>query len=220
MSKACDGIKLAPVRLADLVKNGPAAPMAATANTPYIIPSKRIDKVSALSPTPLTIEEIKSEKAFPSLGQMKPVTSGASWNQIRARLTPAPDMTPKNSTINYKQAIEQRMLRDKEEAERARDEEAGKDNGHILYLKRKHEHKDTNAPWDIVPPPQVSIVEEEWTGLAWPSENTFLDGRTIDPSRPYTTPTNDHVEYTPYLPDSIQRARNRMLVFIGKKPAA
>ena len=248
MSKACDGIKLAPMRLADLVKSGAAAapPAPVVSKSQYIIPSKRAQPADA-GPQQATLssEEMKSEESFPTLGPMKPATSGASWGQIRARLAKPPaaaaaaiptlsatPVTPSpKTTMNFKQMIDQRLLREKEEAEKQQpekqqpekqqpvDEEMEEDGWHILSLQKKPENLDTITPWDIETP-QETPVEEEWTGLAWPSENTFLDGRTIDPSKPYTAPTNDELDFVPYSPESLQRARNRMLAFIGKKPAA
>lgn len=243
MSKACDGIKLAPVRLADLVKSGAAAAPAApvVSKSQYVIPSKRVQPADA-SPQQATLssEEMKSEESFPTLGPMKPATSGASWGQIRARLTKPPaaaaaaiptlsatPVTPSpKTTMNFKQMIDQQLLREKEEAEKQQpekqqpvDEEMEEDGWHTLSLQKKLEKLDAITPWDIETPQEIPI-EEEWTGLAWPSDNTFLDGRTIDPSKPYTAPTNDPLDFIPYSPESLQRARNRMLAFIGKKPAA
>jgi len=234
MSKACEGIKLAPVRLADLVKNGAAAAAPpVVSKSQYIIPSKRAQPADAgPQQATLSVEEMKSEESFPTLGPMKPATSGASWGQIRARLAkplapapaPPPVTPPSKTTMNFKEMIDNRILRDKEEAERQPVEEEGDEAGwHILSLRkepRQVEEHETLIWWDVEQPPQANPVEEEWTGLPWPSDNTFLDGRTIDPSRPYTVPTNDQLDVIPYSPESLQRARNRMLAFIGKKPAA
>jgi len=224
MSKACEGVKLTPMRLADLVKNGAAAAPSQPPKSQYIIPSKRAQPADTSPQQPtLSVEEMKSEQSFPTLGPMKPATSGASWGQIRARLAKplAPAPAQAKSTMNFKQMIDQSLLREKEEAEKQQpdDEEIEEEGWHILSLQKKPENLDTITPWDIETP-QETPVEEEWTGLAWPSDNSFLDGRTIDPSRPYTSPTNDQLEFVPYSPESLQRARNRMLAFIGKKPAA
>ena len=233
MSKACEGVKLAPVRLADLVKNGAAAAAAAAApvvsKSQYIIPSKRAQPADA-GPQQATLssEEMKSEESFPTLGPMKPATSGASWGQIRARLAkplapapaPPPVTPPSKTTMNFMEMIDNRILRDKEEAEKQPVEEEEDEAGwHTLSLRKEPEQVETLLWWDIASPKETPM-EEEWTGLAWPSENTFLDGRTIDPSKPYSAPTNDQLEFTSYSQESLQRARNRMLAFIRKKPAA
>jgi hypothetical protein len=116
--------------------------------------------------------------------------------------------------------IDNRILRDKEEAEKQPVEEEEDEAGwHTLSLRKEPEQVETLLWWDIASPKETPM-EEEWTGLAWPSENTFLDGRTIDPSKPYSAPTNDQLEFTSYSQESLQRARNRMLAFIRKKPAA
>jgi hypothetical protein len=229
MSKACEGVKLTPMRLADLVKNGAAAAPSQPPKSHYIIPSKRAQPADTGPQQPtLSVEEMKSEQSFPTLGPMKPATSGASWGQIRARLAkplapapaPPPITPPSKTGMNFKEMIDNRILRDKEEAEKQPVEEEDDEAGwHTLSLQKQPEQADTLLWWDIAPPKETPM-EEEWTGLVWPSDKTFLDGSTIDPSKPYTAPTNDQLEFTSYCPESLQRARNRMLAFIGKKPAA
>jgi hypothetical protein len=56
------------------------------------------------------VEDYASEELFPSLSAMKPVTAGASWSQIRNRLTA-------RTELNFKQTAESCIQREKEERE-------------------------------------------------------------------------------------------------------
>ena len=221
MSKACEGIKLAPVRLT-------AATAPAISERHYIIPSKR--NPTSEPQSTLNVEDLRSENLFPALGPMKPVSSGASWGQIRARLA-NPPITPivpsvTKPTMDFKQMIEKRIMRDIEEAEKpdedqmdpfkmtqAQCEQTG---WYSISLKYTPECLDNITPGGIVEPPQ-STVEEEWTSIIWPKENTYLDGRVIELNVPYKAPSSEQLIYTHYSPESLQRSRNQMLAFIGKK---
>ena len=75
------------------------APLATTAR--YTPPSKRKDEIKQP-----TAEDFASDITFPTLAQMKPAASGATWNELRNRLTKT------NPSINFKQVLEDSIQRD------------------------------------------------------------------------------------------------------------
>jgi len=122
MSKPCAGIALGAIRLADTMKQTDAS---AAASAPvvqrYMAPSMRaaVAKVATLSS-----DDISSDVLFPSLAPMKPATAGASWGQLRARLSSrnqfavldeddAPPLP--QQPMNFKGVMEERIARDREE---------------------------------------------------------------------------------------------------------
>lgn len=116
--KPCHGIVLNPIKGSILAQNA-----AAIAQKPmvsrYAPPSKRKEEVKSL-----TKDEISSDILFPSLAPMKPMTSGASWSQLQNRLTSNPfhalsedSPSPKSPKLNFMRVIDERMKREKAEAE-------------------------------------------------------------------------------------------------------
>ena len=90
--KPCQGNVLEPVRGSILVSSFALAqpPLASSAtSSSYLPPSKRREQNTT---NPVSVD-LNSDISFPTLSQMKPTTSGATWNQIRNRL-------------NYKQVVE------------------------------------------------------------------------------------------------------------------
>jgi len=75
------------------------APLATTAR--YTPPSKRKDEIKQP-----TAEDFASDITFPTLAQMKPAASGATWNELRNRLTKT------SPSINFKQVLEDSIQRD------------------------------------------------------------------------------------------------------------
>jgi len=114
-----------------------AAPPAAAAGK-YRPPAIR----SKLPPMPKTMTQadLNSEALFPALKPAAPTTAGATWTQIRQRLSPP------TATNNFKGVIEDRIKREKEEEERIneivtdplqmKDAELLHDGWSILPLKR------------------------------------------------------------------------------------
>lgn len=119
----------------------------------YAPPSKRKEE-----PKTLTKEEINSDAVFPSLAPMKPMTSGASWAQLRNRLSQpanpfqvlAEDQSPTASPkphMNFMRVIDERLKREQAEKEEGFRREA------------------------ITEPKQMSIEQREangWTTLRLP----------------------------------------------------
>lgn len=97
MSKPCEGITLAAVKGSHLVSTQHQQPLAQKGA--YVPPNKRA-ATAPEGPKVLTKDELSSVENFPSLG------GGASWSQIRDRLTP--------SKPNFKGMIEERIRRDKQ----------------------------------------------------------------------------------------------------------
>lgn len=92
-SKACEGgaeiVKLAPMRMADLVKQPAPPPLSAMKKTGYVPPHLR--KTASFPETPVSIASIDttSKDDFPTLGSTPKSTRSApvsaSWTQIRNR---------------------------------------------------------------------------------------------------------------------------------------
>ena len=115
MSKLSDGIILAPIKGADLIKE-----QKDEAPKRYMVPSKRAEEEKI--PKSLSLEQLSSESNFPSLAGAKAMTKSASWGQLRARLcTPslsvpeeAPNATMKeviDASLKKQEACEEEMQR-------------------------------------------------------------------------------------------------------------
>ena len=127
MSKASDGIVLKPLTGAELMKqhedsvaNGTIKP--ATPTSRYVTPSKRTEEEKAVLASP-TAEQLGSETSFPSLPTMKPLMKGASWAQLRTRLTtppatPTPSSEPDTSMKERIEATMKKSLLEQEEQEK------------------------------------------------------------------------------------------------------
>lgn len=129
--KACNGIYIPPVKGSHLVSVQADKP-AERHISRYAPPSKRKEEVKTL-----TKEDIDSDTLFPTLSPMKPMTSGASWSQIRNRLSrpsnqfealdedspmETPIMSPKTpgstkSDMSFLHVIDERLRREKAELE-------------------------------------------------------------------------------------------------------
>jgi len=232
--KPCEGIKLTPMKFADIVKSAPPVEAAATppaVKTHYVPPSKRAqEKEEAKAPS---TEDMKSEQSFPTLSAMKPTTNGASWGQIRARLDKEPTTTP---SLNFKNVIEERIKREIKEAEEGKRLENMTDplemnaqqleqNGwHVrsmrVDLSEVHDRIMANNP----------LTEEDywnsktdWPTTGWPFEIVHLGGAPIERSPNFNAATygeGDGLYYTPLSVTAENTARNRLLAFVGKKPVA
>jgi hypothetical protein len=121
--KACNGIVVQPIKGSQLVSQSQSPKPAAPA-TRYAPPSKRKEE-----PKTLTKDEINSDLLFPSLAPMKPMTTGASWSQLRNRLSqpanPFSVLCEDNATMNpvakpemnFMHVIDERIKREKAEKE-------------------------------------------------------------------------------------------------------
>jgi hypothetical protein len=121
--KACNGIVVQPIKGAQLVSQVEAQKPVAPPNR-YAPPSKRKEEVKTL-----TKDEINSDLLFPSLAPMKPMTTGASWSQLRNRLSqpanPFSVLSEDNATVNpvvkpemnFMHVIDERIKREKAEKE-------------------------------------------------------------------------------------------------------
>jgi len=101
MSKLCEGVKLTPVKMTTLLNKSVPEPPVPQAG--YVPPHKRAWGSSAASTEkPPTAVDLKSNEEFPTLSPMKPATSGASWGQLRTRLTTPPASTnlPPSSSLS------------------------------------------------------------------------------------------------------------------------
>lgn len=111
--KACDGVALASIKGSTLMKSpmlsAPGAAPGAALTRSYVPPSKRKEELKIQKD--LTQDELNSDAVFPTLSAMKPVTSGATWSQLRNRLSQDP---PKETLLNV---IEERMKREAKEKE-------------------------------------------------------------------------------------------------------
>lgn len=104
--KLCEGgtVKLAPLKLSELKRQDTNGSLASTdsafaaavaAPTGYVAPHKR--KEEEAKPKEFKADDLGSDAAFPTLGSTpkKPVTpGGASWGQIRSKLTTPIAATP------------------------------------------------------------------------------------------------------------------------------
>ena len=110
MSKASDGIVLKPLTGAELMKqheDGVASGTIKPTTSRYVAPSKRTEEEKAVLAAP-TAEQFSSEASFPSLPTMKPLMKGASWAQLRTRLTtpPATPTPTPEPDVSMKERIE------------------------------------------------------------------------------------------------------------------
>lgn len=225
--KPCEGIKLAPMKFADIVKSSPPAPV----KPHYIPPSKRAqEKEEVKSPS---ADDMKSEQFFPTLSPMKPATNGASWSQIRARLAKGPAMTP---SLNFKNVIEERVKRDIEELEIGKRLENLTDplemnaqqleqNGwHVrsmrVNLSELHDRMMANNP---LTEEDYWNAKTDWPTTGWPFEIVHLGGAPIERSPNFSAATYGEgyeLQYTPISVTSENTARSRLLAFVGKKTVA
>ena len=118
MSAPSDVITLKPMKGSELMKQFQEAKADGTAATArYVSPHKRGDEPKA-APT-ITAEQLGSESSFPSLPMMKPLTKGASWAQLRARLNASPSPSPKATEDSMKNVIESSLKKQEAEQEEA-----------------------------------------------------------------------------------------------------
>ena len=129
--KACDGVALTPIKGSTLMKSGAqlsaqlSAQLGAPPGTPaspgapltrsYVPPSKQREEAKVQKD--LTQEELNSDTVFPTLSAMKPVTNGATWSQLRSRLSQTSQDSPKESAPTLLNVIEERMKREAREKE-------------------------------------------------------------------------------------------------------
>lgn len=124
MSKPCQGVQITPIKGAEL-RVAPSKPPPITIRA-YTPPAKRKEELKAP-----TVDELQSETLFPCLSPMKPLTPGASWNQLRSRLsqnpfsaldddspaeTPLP-ATSSATSLNFKRVMEERIKREQQQIE-------------------------------------------------------------------------------------------------------
>ena len=102
----------------------------------YVPPSKRKDE-----PKPTSVD-LTSETLFPVLAQMKPAGAGATWGELRTRLT---------EPNKFKQAVEDCIKREADEAYRR---ETITD-----PFKMTEKEREVNG-WLILPKRSVSILPE------------------------------------------------------------
>lgn len=233
-SKPCEGIKLAPMKFADIVKSAPppaAAAAPAPMKTHYVPPSKRAqEKEDVKAPS---ADDMKSEQSFPTLSPMKPATNGASWGQIRARLAKEPSVT---TSLSFKNVIEERVKRDIEEMELGKRLENITDplemnvqqveqNGwHTrsmrVNLSEVYDRMMANNP---LTEEDYWNAKTEWPTTGWPFEIVHLGGAPIERSPNFNAATygeDDELKFTPISVISENTARNRLLAFVGKNPLA
>jgi hypothetical protein len=127
MSKPSEGIKLAPVKWSELVKKEPvplplaAVPAPAAPPSKYVPPSQR--STEAKKEKELTAGDLDSAKLFPSLQNsatnvlppMLPMTSGASWTQIRNRIEGGMKEHIVEKIEEQKQSLEEKIRIENEE---------------------------------------------------------------------------------------------------------
>lgn len=238
------GITLAPIKGSLLMRQATATAQA-TAEAPkasYVPPSKRKEQAKEVKAP--TAEELSSEQLFPSLSPMKPATPGATWGQLRSRLTstnsfaaldteddPSPTVTP---NMNFKNVIKERIKADiKEEEEGIR----------LSNITDPHEMSAAQLAengWDRIPMPDCSskIWYHEYNDrieLASPLEDTsYSDWPTVDIPKDIMNDarrvmaflgcpeTDIHFDDTPmkipvWSQYSEKKARDDLLRFVGKQ---
>ena len=236
--KACNGTPLAPIKGSHLMTKQGDKPIETPMNH-YVPPSKRKNEVKTL-----TKEDINSDALFPSLSPMKPMTSGASWSQIRTRLSRpsnsfdvlADDASPSSPTtgMNFIQVIEERLKREKAEMEEE--------------LRRNNSDRPSEMTTFHVPPNQEEITaiidrlsqrrvltEEDYynAGNIWdkpwsrgdPVECVQLGGapvvrteKYIDYFAEFSKPQDTITSYSPISESSVTAAKNKFFAFLGKRP--
>lgn len=98
VARACEGVTLQPMRMADMPQAAPAASKASAPGA-YVPPSQR--KVEeAAKPTTLNVDDARAFPTFAAPGRPKPLAAGAVAT----------------STLNFKKTIEERIVKDVEEA--------------------------------------------------------------------------------------------------------
>ena len=118
----------------------------------YVPPSKR--KEEAKNPESVDF----SDASFPSLAQMKPATSGASWNELRTRLT----------ENKFKQVVEECIKREADDAYRM---ETLTD-----PFKMTQKEREANG-WLILPKRNVSIIPEAVEEMVFPVSEEYPEPR-------------------------------------------
>jgi len=124
MSRASEGIVLAPMKGSEMIKQHQESLAQGTGTVPrsmYVLPSKRLEEEKK-SPKPLTAEQLGSESSFPSLAGAKPMTKSASWSQLRARLC-----TPDSPKETMKEVIDASLKKKEEQEEEAQRNEGTTD---------------------------------------------------------------------------------------------
>lgn len=124
MSRAFEGIVLAPMKGSEMIKQHQESLAQGTDTVPrsmYVLPSKRLEEEKK-SPKPLTAEQLGSESSFPSLAGAKPMTKSASWSQLRARLC-----TPESPKGTMKEVIDASLKKKEEQEEEAQRNEGTTD---------------------------------------------------------------------------------------------
>jgi len=237
------GITLASIKGSLLMREA-AAQGTASAPAPkasYVPPSKRKEQAKEVKAP--TAEELSSEQLFPSLSPMKPATPGATWGQLRSRLTssnsfaaldtedePSPTVAPR---MDFKNVIKERIEADiKEEEEGIR----------LSNITDPHEMSATQLAengWDRLPMPEQSTSwynsYNERIELASPLEDTsYSDWPTVDIPKDIMNDarkvmaflgcpeTDIHFDDTPmkipvWSQYSEKKARDDLLRFVGKQ---
>ena len=238
MSKPCEGIRLAPMKMVPVPVTG--KPAVVVPKSSYVPPSKRTEVEKEVKT--LSKEDLSSKDMFPTLAPMKPTTTGASWGQLRNRLAaPVPQVEK-----NFKATLEDRIERERKEVEEGVRLENLTDPlempPHIL---------EQNGWATIRMPPATSplawhdsymgrlsnrpyISEDDWFNARteWtrmgisedPPHCVYVGGdpyeRTPSEEPDYFAKaafSDEHATLTPIQPESERRARNNLLNFVGKK---
>lgn len=131
--KACEGatVKLAPLRMAEMVKKPPAAGASALAPgapipskpAAYVPPSQRKAEAAA-KPTTILSSDLDSQRLFPTLGGPRPAVAAApatpsAWgsttqNQFTALDDDASSTTSSVAALNFKSMLHRRIEQDAE----------------------------------------------------------------------------------------------------------
>lgn len=214
MSKPCQGIAIVPMKVSEMVSKVTAPVPIVAAVGRYVPPSAR--KPGDPLPT-LTAGEMASEKLFPTLG------GGATWSQIQTRL--------KAPALSFKKNVQQGIERERLEAEEGvrrelitdphlmTDEQLERNGWHTISLKnaknfnpggRAEEPEAFN--WDslILTPDMIHDPAK----LAFYTECTNMDGTPIERKK---AAVNAFAEDISYDEARLQRAKDRMWAFVGKR---
>lgn len=157
MLKPCEGIQLQPIKFTPTTsKDGVGPPL--LKRSIYIPPSKRAE----MKPEDivLTAEDMDSATLFPTLGPMPPATNGASWNQIRTRLT--------KPLVNV---VEEAIERERKEAEEGMRREMETDPTKMTEQQRKANGWDSItipsklADFSVIDPEYPWNVQKDWLNV-------------------------------------------------------
>lgn len=236
MSKLCEGVKLEPMKMSVVNKTAPEPDLPKAG---YLPPHKRAWGSSAsAAEKPPTAVDLKSNEEFPTLSPMKPATSGASWSQLRTRLTtPPPPPPPVGKTL--KERLQESIDNDAATTTPSYDEKTDpfeipvnllEKNGWIQIPMHATSQADS-VEKEILTDEDFWNAYTEWERMGLSSdpnaeECVHIGGYPIERAQKdepdwfarKESPEEEYANITAVSEERLQRARNRLIQFVsGKK---